>query len=90
MANFDAAVNDMAPGPVGLGQDNTEERDRMRAAGLPRNYRDPILLTLDRADFTRILQFIEERAVKAENYIEIRQAVLFSELLRSQARKQGY
>ena len=90
MRAFDEAAADTAPGPRQVAPHDDEEADRLRAAGVPRQYTQPIDLTLDRTDFGRLLEFIEQRAVRSENYLEVRQAVLFSELLREQARKQGY
>jgi hypothetical protein len=66
-----------------------DERDRMRAAGVPKRMLDDISLSLSQQDFYRLCQFLEERAKASENYFEIRQAVLFVEMLRSQARQQA-
>jgi len=83
-------IRDSAPGPKGPDNITLQDLDRLRAQGISVSQISNIELSINRDDFGRILQFIEERAVKSESYLEVRQAVLFSEMLRSQARDQGY
>lgn len=90
MAAWDQTISDLAPGPRGPEAVSQEEVERLTAQGVPRALVAPIVIQFERHDLARLLEFIEQRAVRSENYIDVRQAVLFSEMLREQARKQGF
>jgi len=90
MPPFDDATNEFAPGPKGPGAVDADELERLTAQGYPAATVRNIHLEINRDDFGRLLQFLEERAVRTDHYLEVRQAVLFSEMLRAQARTQGY
>jgi len=88
-AAWDEAVEDLAPSPRGPQAVDGTELERLTAQGIPARMVQNIKLELNRDDYGRLLQFIEERATRSENYLEIRQAVLFSEMLRKQVKGQG-
>lgn len=87
-AAWDYSAQHEHPGPRGPNSLDADEIDKLRAAGVPRAQLRNVHLELDRNDLARILAFIEQRAIDSDNYHEVRQAVLFSEMLRDQARPQ--
>ena len=89
-AAWDEAAEERAPAPRGAGLTSPDEVDRMRAQGIPEKSVVPIDIVFDRHDLHQLLLFLEERAIEADNYFLVRQAVLFGEMIRGQARKQGY
>jgi hypothetical protein len=87
---FDSYVSVTAPGPTGPTELSEEswERERNRGA-LKRDFKN-YTLQFSHQDLYHILKFIEDRAIRSESYAEVRQAVLFSEMMRKQAREQGF
>jgi hypothetical protein len=80
----------MAPGPEGPGALDGPEFEKLKAQGYRAVDVRNITIEFARHDLARLLQFLEDRAIKTENYFEVRQAVLFSEMIRDQARSQGF
>jgi hypothetical protein len=87
---FDAYVSVTAPGPTGPQSITEENWERERTAGVQRKDFKNILIELSHHDLYHLLGFLEARAVASGNYAEVRQAVLFSEMIRQQAKEQGF
>ena len=88
--NFDHYVSVTAPGPTGPRDVSEEEWERERNNGaLKRDFKN-YSIVFSHQDLYHILKFIEDRAIRSESYAEVRQAVLFSEMIRTQARAQGF
>lgn len=89
-SSFDAYVSVTAPGPTGPRDLSTENWERERTAGVQRKDFKNFSIVLSHHDLYHLLQFLEARAVASQNFAEVRQAVLFDEMLRKQAREQGF
>lgn len=88
--NFDSYVSVTAPGPTGPRDLSDENWERERNNGaLKRDFKN-FSIVFSHHDLYHLLKFIEDRAIRAESYAEVRQAVLFSEMIREQARAQGF
>lgn len=87
---FDAYVSVTAPGPTGPREINQENWERERTAGAQRRDFKNILIEFSHHDLYHLLAFLEARAVASGNYAEVRQAVLFNDMIRKQAREQGF
>lgn len=88
--NFDNYVSVTAPGPTGPRELTQENWERERNHGAQRKSFKNYSLVFSHHDLYHLLKFIEERAIRAESYAEVRQSVLFSEMIRGQAREQGF
>lgn len=88
--SFDSYVSVTAPGPTGPTDLSQENWERERLAGSAKRDFKNYSIEFSHHDLYYLLKFIEERAVRAESYAEVRQAVLFSEMIRKQAREQGF
>jgi len=84
---FAEGAEEYAPGPKGPGYVSADDLDKLRAQGISPRLVSNIKLELNRSDFGLLLRFLEERAVRSDNFLEVRQAVLFSEMLREQAKE---
>jgi hypothetical protein len=89
-ADWQESADSVAKAPSGPKVVTPDEMDRLRAQGYTKPMLENIHLELSQSDFYELLKFIEGRAVGNSNYFEIRQAVLFSEMFRGQAREQGH
>lgn len=87
---FDSYVSVTAPGPTGPSDLSQENWERERGAGAAKKDFKNYAISFSHHDLYYLLKFIEERAIRADSYAEVRQAVLFSEMIRRQARDQGF
>lgn len=87
---FETYVTAVAPGPTGPRDLSAEAWERERTAGVQRKDFHNLTIVFSHHDLYHLLKFVEDRAVRAENYAEVRQAVLFSEMIRKQASEQGF
>jgi hypothetical protein len=88
--SFDSYVSVTAPGPTGPSDLTQENWERERERGGQKKDFKNCALQFSHHDLYHLLKFIEERAIRADSYAEVRQAVLFSEMIRRQAREQGF
>lgn len=88
--SFDSYVSVTAPGPTGPSDLSQENWELERNAGSQKKQFKNFSIVYSHHDLHHLLKFIEERAIRADSYAEVRQAVLFSEMIRRQAREQGF
>ena len=80
----------IAPGPKGPEAVDANELERLKAQGHPARTVANINIEFNRDDLAHLLHFLEERALKADTFYEVRQMVMFVEMIRNQARKKGF
>jgi hypothetical protein len=83
-------IRNHAPSPTGPRDFSQDAWERERVNGGRKRDLRNIAIEFSTHDLYHLLKFLEERAVHSTSYVEVRQAVLFSEMIREQARAQGF
>ena len=82
------AASIMVPGGHMIDTDN--KLDSLKTRGIARNRREEFTIKLTGQQVYDFLHMCEERAMEGRNYLAIRQAVAFAELIRDQVKEQGF
>jgi hypothetical protein len=89
-SSLEEYAEEVAPGPTGPQDVSQEAWEQARSGGTQKKDFRNFTLTLSPHDLYWLLKFLETRAIASDNYLEVRQAVLFSEMIREQAKEQGF
>ncbi len=69
---------------------DAEEQDRLRAQGVSANRKAIFTIEFTSKRLYRLLQCLEDRAVRAEHYHEVEELVEMAIYIRNQAKEQGW
>jgi hypothetical protein len=70
--------------------DATAELETLVTNGIQHNRTRPFHVKFTGKEIYELISLLEQRALKSECYLDVRQAVYFAEFVREQAKKQGF